>query len=134
MLDAFEEFIKRYPEHEDLCWVLVVKPDRFFDPFFASVRERGLLGRIQIHEQVSERTAVSFIIWPRCSTLSQSLRGSAFPFWKRRPRACQYSLPTHGALPEIAGKAAILCDPDDVDSIVDGLARYFHDPALRDQV
>ena len=34
------------------------------------------------------------------------------------------------SLPEIAGDAAILVDPYDVDSIVDGMRRVLSDPAL----
>ncbi|AXA35289.1 MAG: glycosyl transferase family 1 [Candidatus Sumerlaea sp.] len=134
MLDAFEEFIKRYPEHEDLCWVLVVKPDRFFDPFFASVRERGLLGRIQIHEQVSEADRRVFYHLATLLYFVTKFEGFGLPVLEAQAQGLPVLASTHGALPEIAGKAAILCDPDDVDSIVDGLARYFHDPALRDRM
>ena len=38
------------------------------------------------------------------------------------------------SLPEVAGDAAVLVDPYDVDSIVDGLRRVLTDPALADEM
>jgi len=60
--------------------------------------------------------------------------GFGLPVLEAQAQGLPVLASTHGALPEIAGKAAILCDPDDVDSIVEGLARYFNDPALRDRM
>lgn len=39
-----------------------------------------------------------------------------------------------GALPEVAAGAAVLIDPEDVDSIAGGLERLLHDSALRDKL
>ncbi len=38
------------------------------------------------------------------------------------------------SLPEVAGDAAVLVDPYDVDSIVDGIRRVLTDPALADEL
>lgn len=39
-----------------------------------------------------------------------------------------------GALPEVLGDAAFLCDPEDVEAIADGLAKLCGDGALRDRL
>jgi len=38
------------------------------------------------------------------------------------------------SLPEVAGDAALLVDPDDVDAISEGMARLAQDQALRDRL
>ncbi|HET7929288.1 MAG TPA: glycosyltransferase family 1 protein [Actinomycetota bacterium] len=38
------------------------------------------------------------------------------------------------SLPEVAGDAALLVDPDDVDAIAEGLQRLFGDPGLRERL
>jgi len=132
MLDAFEEFVRKYPEHDDLCWVLVVKPDRFFDPFFAKVRERGLLSRVRIYNQVSEVERRVFYHLATLLYFVTKFEGFGLPVLEAHASGLPVLASTHGALPEIAGRAAILADPDDKDSIIEGLALFFSKPELRD--
>ncbi|MCX7625209.1 MAG: glycosyltransferase family 4 protein [Candidatus Sumerlaeaceae bacterium] len=134
MLDAFEEFIRRYPEHDDLCWVLVVKPDRFFDPFFAKVTERGLLKRVKIYSQVSEVERRVFYHLATLLYFVTKFEGFGLPVLEAQASKLPVLASTHGALPEVAGKGAILVDPDDRDSIVDGLSQFFSRPDLRDRL
>jgi glycosyltransferase involved in cell wall biosynthesis len=132
MLDAFEQFIRLHPEHDDLCWVLVVKPDRFFDPFFARVRERGLLPRVRIFSQVSEVERRVFYHLATLLYFVTKFEGFGLPVLEAQASGLPVLASTHGALPEVAGRGAILVDPDDPDCIVEGLTRFFSDPALRD--
>ncbi|HEY0300782.1 MAG TPA: hypothetical protein VGC36_05595, partial [Rhizomicrobium sp.] len=39
-----------------------------------------------------------------------------------------------GALPEVAGAAALLVEPHDGDALVDAIGRVLHDAALRDRL
>ncbi|MGC8840186.1 MAG: glycosyltransferase family 4 protein [Candidatus Sumerlaeaceae bacterium] len=132
MLDAFEEFIQRHPEHTDICWVLVVKPDRFFDPFFARVRERGLLSRVRIFSQVSEVERRVFYHLATLLYFVTKYEGFGLPVLEAQASDLPVLASLHGALPEVAGKGAILVDPDDRDSIVEGLTRFFSEPSLHD--
>ncbi len=132
MLEAFEEFIRRHPEQEDLCWVLVVKPDRFFDPFFARVRERGLLSRVRIFSQVSEVERRVFYHLATMLYFVTKFEGFGLPVLEAQASGLPVLTSLHGALPEVAGQGAILVDPDDRDSIVEGLSRFFSEPSLKD--
>lgn len=132
MLDAFEEFIRRHPEHDDLCWVLVVKPDRFFDPFFARVRSRGLLSRVRIYSQVSEVERRVFYHLATLLYFVTKYEGFGLPVLEAQAAGLPVLASTHAALPEIAGRGAILVDPDDRESIVQGLETYFSDPNWHD--
>ncbi len=131
MLDAFEEFVRTHPEQDDLKWVLVVNQDRFFDPVFAAIRERDLLGRVQIHEQVSEAEKRVFYRMATLLYFVTKFEGFGLPVLEAQAQGLPVLASTHGALPEVAGPAAILRDPDDTDAIVDGLERFFADEPLR---
>lgn len=131
MLDAFEAFILRHPEHDDLVWVMVVNPDRFFDPILTAIRERGLLGRVRIHEQVNENEKRAFFRLATLLYFVTKFEGFGLPVLEAQAQGLPVLTSTHGALPEVAGSAAILVDPDDVDSMVGGLETFFADPGLK---
>lgn len=131
MLDAFEEFVRRHPEHDDLKWVMVLKPDRFFDPLFARIRDRGMLRRVHIHEQITELEKRVFY---RLATLVYFVtkhEGFGLPVLEAQAQGVPALISTHGALPEVAGDGALQCNPDDRDSIVAGLEEFFSTPELR---
>lgn len=130
MLDAFEEFLKRHPEHDDLYWVLVVKPDRFFDPFFGEIRRRNLLRRIHIHEQVSESEKNVFYRLATLLYFVSTYEGFGLPVLEAQAMGLPVLASTHGALPEVAGSAALLADPSDADSITEAIEKFFYDPDL----
>ena len=134
MLDAFEEFIRRHPEMDDLVWVMVVNQDRFFDPVFAAIRERQLLGRVQIHEQVNESEKRAFYQMATMLYFVTKYEGFGLPVLEAQAQGLPVLASTHGALPEVAGEAALLCDPDDTDSVVEALERFFADPTLAAQM
>lgn len=134
MLDAFEQFLERNPEQEDLYWVMVLNSDRFFDPLFARIRERGLLRRIHIHEQVSEAEKRVFYHLATLLYFVTKFEGFGLPVLEAQAMGLPVLASTHGALPEIAGQAAILCDPFDTEAVVEGLELFFHDPDLGDRM
>jgi glycosyltransferase involved in cell wall biosynthesis len=134
MLHAFEEFVRRQPEHDDLYWVMVVTPDRFFDRVFARIRELNLLRRIHIHEQVSEEDKKVFMHLATMLYFVTKFEGFGLPVLEAQAQGLPVLASTHGALPEVASSAAILCDADDPESIVHGLEKFFENPGLRDEM
>lgn len=131
MVDAFDEFLKQHPEHEDLHLVLVLKQDRFFDPLFARIRERGLLRRIQIHEQVPQADKKVFYHESQCLYFVTKYEGFGLPVLEAQALGIPVLTSTHKSLPEVAGKAAVLVNPDSTEEIVQGLARIVGDESLR---
>ncbi|MBX7244840.1 MAG: glycosyltransferase family 4 protein [Candidatus Sumerlaeaceae bacterium] len=134
MLDAFEEFLRLHPEQDDLHWVLVLNPDRFFDAFFAKVREKNLLRRVQIHQQVSESEKRVFYHKAEMLYFVTKFEGFGLPVLEAQAQGLPVMASTHAALPEVAGSAALLCDPDERDSIVGGLEKFYTDPSLREKM
>jgi glycosyltransferase involved in cell wall biosynthesis len=130
MLDAFEAFINEHPEQDDLYLVLVVRADRFFEPLFAQIRERGLLRRIHIHEQISQSEKTVFYRLATLLYFATKFEGFGMPLLEAQAAGLPVLASTHAALPEIAGSTAILCDPGDLSSIVRGLTQFFTEPGL----
>lgn len=134
MLEAFEEYLRQHPEETELKWVMVLKQDRFFDPLFARIRDRGLLRRIHIHEQVSELEKRVFYRLASLLYFVTKHEGFGLPVLEAQAQGLPVLISTHGALAEVAGRAALTCDPDNRDSIVAGLEQFFSGPDLRERL
>jgi glycosyltransferase involved in cell wall biosynthesis len=131
MLDAYQELLKRHPEEKNLRWVMVLKPDRFFDPFFAAVRNKGLLRQIQIFDQVSELEKRVFYRSASLLYFPTLFEGFGLPVLEAQGNGLPVLASTHSALPEVAGKGAVLVDGLDVTSIADGLEVALYDEQAR---
>lgn len=131
MLDAYEELLRRHPEDKDLRWVMVLKPDRFFDPFFASVRSKGLLRQVQIYDQISDLEKRVFYRGAQLLYFATCFEGFGLPVLEAQGSGLPVLASTHSALPEVAGKGAVLVDPTDVNAIADGLEAALYDENLR---
>ncbi len=134
MLDAYEEFLRRHPEDKDLRWVMVLKPDRFFDPFFAAVRKKGLLRQVQIFEQVSEVEKRVFYRKAQLLYFVTMFEGFGLPVLEAQGNGLPVLASTHSALPEVAGKAAVLVDAEDITSIADGLETALYNEEVRTDI
>ncbi len=134
MLDAYEEFLRRHPDDKDLRWVMVLKPDRFFDPFFAAVRKKGLLRQVQILEQVTELEKRILYHNAKLLYFPTMFEGFGLPVLEAQGNGLPVLVSTHSALPEVAGKAAVFVDAEDVTSIADGLETALYDTAVRAEI
>lgn len=134
MLDAYQELLKRHPEDKDLRWVMVLKPDRFFDPFFAAVRNKGLLRQIQIFDQVTELEKRVFYRNAKLLYFPTLFEGFGLPVLEAQGIGLPVLASTHSALPEVAGKGAVLVDGLDVSSITEGLETALYDENVRREI
>lgn len=134
MLDAFEVFCREHPEHDDVKWVMVLKSDRFFDPLLAGIRDRGLLKRVQIHEQVSESEKRAFYKSASLLYFVTKHEGFGLPVLEAQAQDLPVLASTHASLPEVAGRGALLADPDDTAAIAAALGRFFGEAGLAERL
>lgn len=131
MLNAFEELLRRHPEEKDLKWVMILKQDRFFDSFFATVRKKGLLRQVHIYDQVTELEKRVFFQKAQLLYFVTMFEGFGLPVLEAQGNGLPVLASSHSALPEVSGKGAVLVDPEDVESMTTGLERALYDLKLR---
>lgn len=134
MVDAFEQFIRSHPEQDGLHLVMILSQDRFFEPVFASIRRRNLLGRIHIHQQVTEQEKVVFYNQAELLYFVTKFEGFGLPVLEAQAQGLPVLASTHSALPEIAGASALLADADDIDDITGKLETFYAGPTLRERM
>lgn len=130
MLDAFEEFIRKNPAHEDLFWVMVLNKDENFEELFARIRKRNLLERIRIFEQVS---TFEKRVLHRLATLLYFVthyQGGCFPVLEAQAQGTPALVSTGDVVKEIGGKGVLRADANRKDAIVNGLERFFGEAGL----
>ena len=133
-LDAFEVFCREHPEHDDVKWVMVLKSDRFFDPLLAGIRDRSLLKRVQILEQVSESEKRAFYKSASLLYFVTKHEGFGLPVLEAQAQDLPVLASTHASLPEVAGRGALLADPDDTAAIAAALGRFFGEAGLAERL
>jgi len=131
MLDAFEELLCRHPEDKDLRWVVVLKPDRFFEPFLATVRKKGLLRQVLIYDQVTELEKRILLRRAQLLYFATKFEGFGLPVLEAQGNGLPVLASQSSALPEVSGKGAILVNADDMKSMADGLELLLYDENVR---
>ena len=125
MLLAFDEFVKNRPDQRDLHWVLIIKPDRFWEPVSAMIRDKGLTNRVLILEQVNSTMKNVLFELAELLYFVTKYEGFGLPVLEAQAVGLPVLASTHSSLPEIAGSAALLADADSTDSIVSKLEFYY---------
>lgn len=134
MLDAFELFLKNNPAEENLRWLMILKQDRFFESFFATVRKKGLLRQVQILDQVTDLEKKVFYHNAQMLYFPTKYEGFGLPVLEAQGNGLPVLASTHSALPEVAGKGALFVNPDDVHAITKGIETLLYDNERRQEI
>jgi glycosyltransferase involved in cell wall biosynthesis len=134
MLQGFMEYKRRHPE-DSIKWVLVIRPDRFFEPLFRTLREKQLLGEVIVLEQVTEAHKRALISRAQAMTFVTMYEGFGFPVLEAQAQGVPCVAAHHGSIPEVAGTdGAYLVDPLDPQAIAAGLEAILLNPNLRQRI
>ncbi len=144
MLEAFDLFTKtndpNYPvdelTREELHWVLIIKPDRFWNEIQTEIRKRQLTERIHIYEQVSTLAKQAFIMTADLLYFVTKFEGFGLPVLEAQSKSTPVLTSTHSSLPEVAGEGALYADSDNEYSICKQLFKFFgpDHQAIRDDL
>jgi glycosyltransferase involved in cell wall biosynthesis len=69
-----------------------------------------------------------------CVALPSRLEGFGLPVLEAMARGVPVACSDRTALPEVAGDAALLFDPDDLEAVTDAVARLLRDVPLREEL
>ncbi len=119
------------PELADVQLVLAGKKGWSYDALFARVSQLGLEGRVIFPGYVPAEDLPALLSGALAFVYPSLYEGFGIPVLEAGACGVPVITSNTSSLPEVAGDAAILVDPHDVDAIADALYRIITDEALR---
>jgi glycosyltransferase involved in cell wall biosynthesis len=131
LVAAFEQVLARRP---DLPHHLLIGGGKgwLFDQIFASVAHSPARDRIRFLDFVPEEDLPAFYTAADAVALVSRWEGFGLPVLEAMACGAPVLTSDVSSLPEIAGHAALLVNPDDTTAIAAHLERLMEDPGLRD--
>jgi glycosyltransferase involved in cell wall biosynthesis len=97
------------------------------------VRDLGLEKLVRFPGYVTDQQLGTLYQQARCLLFPSLFEGFGFPVLEAFAAGLPVTCSSTTSLPELAGDAAVLFDPTDVDAIADGIERIWTDDGLRAQ-
>jgi glycosyltransferase involved in cell wall biosynthesis len=122
LIEAFAKYIKREgDEKTDL--VIVGKRGWLYEQILQTPKLLGIEGRVKFLFFVSDMDLRSLYKQAQCFCLPSLYEGFGLPVLEAMAADCPVVVSNSSSLPEIAGKAGIYVDPQDVDSVAKGIEK-----------
>jgi glycosyltransferase involved in cell wall biosynthesis len=119
------------PEMLDVQLVLAGKRGWLYEELFSEVRRRSLEGRVLFPGFVAEDDLAALYSGALGYVFPSLYEGFGIPVLEAQACGVPVMTSNNSSLPEVAGDAALLVDPADVDAIADAMLRLATDDALR---
>ena len=119
------------PELDGVQLVLTGRRGWLYDSLFAQVNALGLAGRVLFPGYVAEGDLPALYAGALAFVFPSLYEGFGLPVLEAHAYGVPVLTANNSSLPEVAGDAALLVDPHDVDAIADAMYRLATDAALR---
>lgn len=126
MLDAVEGMPADAP-----ALVLAGRPPRGGDDFLGTLERRGLAGRVIPTGFFPDEDLPALLAGAECLLFPSLMEGFGLPVLEGQACGVPVVASDRGALPETGGGAVVTVDPEDPDSIREGVLRVLGDSGLR---
>jgi glycosyltransferase involved in cell wall biosynthesis len=126
-----EAFARLQPPAADTQLVLAGKKGWLYDELFARVKWLGLEGRVIFPGYVSDEDKAALLSGAIALVYPSLYEGFGFPVLEAMACGTPVLTSNVSSLPEVAGRAALLVDPLDVESIASGIGHIMIDSDLR---
>lgn len=135
-LDRLIAAYARLHAAEPLSWDLALTGARGWlsDPLYEQVHALGLEERVRFTGYVPDDDLLALLSGARFFTFPSLFEGFGLPVLEAQSVGVPVMTANNSSLPEIAGDAALLVDPTDVDAIADAMLRLSQDEALRQRL
>jgi glycosyltransferase involved in cell wall biosynthesis len=120
-------FSRVWPDAADLRLVIAGHPGRESERLVAVAREAGVADRMTLTGWISERDLEGLYSIAACCAYPSLHEGFGLPVLEAMARGVPIACSDATSLPEVAGDAAELFDPLDVDAIASALRRLLDD-------
>lgn len=129
VVQAFERLCDR-PELADLQLVLAGQKGWLYDSLFQQVARAGLSERVIFPGYIPDDDLPGLLSAATAFVYPSLYEGFGIPVLEAGGCGVPVITSNTSSLPEVAGDAALLVDPHDVDAIADAMYRVVTDPAL----
>jgi glycosyltransferase involved in cell wall biosynthesis len=119
------------PAFTDVKLVLAGKRGWLYDDLFAQVKRLGLTGRVIFPGYVADEHLLALLSGAQAFVFPSLYEGFGIPVLEAGACGVPVITSNTSSLPEVAGDAALLVDPHDVDAIAEAMYRLVTDDALR---
>ena len=120
LIEAFAKYCKK-TQNTKTDLVIVGKKGWLYDQILTSPKKFGIEDRVKFLSFVPDSDLPSLYKNALCFCLPSLYEGFGLPVLEAMAAGCPVVVSNSSSLPEIAGKAGIYVDPQDVDSVVKGI-------------
>lgn len=131
---AVRAFARACPSREDVHLVVVQRSRLGLPRFRQVVEESGLAERIHLHGAIDGPDVLTLMKWADGFVFPSHYEGFGLPILEAMAMKCPVLCSNAGSLPEVAGNAALLYHPDDVDGFAEGMKKILDDHAVRQKL
>lgn len=114
--------------------VLAGKRGWLYDDLFTQVRHIGLERRVRFPGYISDKDKAALMSGALAFVFPSLYEGFGLPVIEAQSCGCPVITSTTSSLPEVAGDAALLVDPNDVAAIATAMRCVVADPVLREDL
>ena len=132
LVEAFARLQSRLdPDDRGLSLVLAGRRGWLYDGLFRRVRTLGLEGRVLFPGYVDDADKAALLSGALAFVFPSLYEGFGFPVLEAQVCGTPVVCSDRSSLPEVAGDAALLVDPMDVEALAAALYRVVTEPGLR---
>jgi glycosyltransferase involved in cell wall biosynthesis len=133
LIDAFAQVVQT-ETHQPLCLVIAGKRGWLTDEIERRAAVQGIAEHVRFIGYVDDADLPALLSGAMAFVFPSLYEGFGMPVLEAMACGTPVLTSTTSSLPEIAGDAALLADPLDVDALAHALQRLVNDPALREQL
>jgi glycosyltransferase involved in cell wall biosynthesis len=118
----------------DVTLVLAGRRGWLYENLFSQVRRLGLEGRVLFPGYVADEDKAALLSGALALVFPSLYEGFGLPVLEAQACACPVIASRTSSMPEVAGDAALLVDPEDVGALAEAMGTIAGDPVLRDEL
>lgn len=122
LIQAFS-LLKKNKKYEDLDLVIVGKKGWLYEPILAAPEKFGVKNDVKFLDFIPDEDLPSLYSHGECFVLVSLYEGFGLPVLEAMANKCLVVISNRSSLPEIAGEAGILVEPENIESIQNGLEK-----------
>lgn len=124
-------FAAAFSSADDVHLVIIQRERTFSKEVEIALRETGLADRVHVRSKISMEALVGLYARAEALVFPSLYEGFGLPVLEAMSCGCPVVCSTLTSVPEVAGDAALLCDPRDLDALAKALRRVANDAPLR---